>query len=97
MIYLKREISVIASRLLFDQNVSSTWARFKGQVEPLLESVKVRLGITDYRLVLDTTTTTPDLIDRNIMYARIYLKPARAIEFIAIDFNISSSGASFAD
>jgi hypothetical protein len=47
--------------------------------------------------VLDSTTTTPDLVDRNILYARIYLKPARAIEFIAIDFNISSSGASFAD
>jgi phage tail sheath protein FI len=97
MIYLKREISIIASRLLFDQNVSSTWGRFKSQVEPFLDSVKTRLGVTEYRLVLDSTTTTPDLIDRNILYARIYLKPARAIEFIAIDFNISSSGASFAD
>jgi len=97
MIYLKREISIIASRLLFDQNVSSTWGRFKSQVEPFLDSVKTRLGVTEYRLILDSTTTTPDLIDRNILYARIYLKPARSIEFIAIDFNISSSGAAFAD
>jgi hypothetical protein len=97
MIYLKREISTIASTLLFDQNVSSTWARFKSQVEPFLESVKSRLGITEYRLILDSTTTTPDLVDRNILYAKIYLRPARAIEFIAIDFNISSSGAAFAD
>jgi phage tail sheath protein FI len=97
MIYLKREISIIASRLLFDQNVNSTWGRFKSQVEPFLNSVKTRLGVTEYRLILDSTTTTPDLIDRNILYARIYLKPARSIEFIAIDFNISSSGASFAD
>jgi len=55
------------------------------------------LGLTDYRIILDETTTTPDLIDRNIMYAKIFLKPARAIEFIAIDFVITDSGASFED
>jgi hypothetical protein len=97
LIYLKREISRIASTLLFDQNVDVTWARFTGQVNPFLASVKSRLGLSDYRVILDKTTTTPDLVDRNIMYAKVYLKPARAIEFIAIDFTITSSGASFAD
>lgn len=97
MIFVKREISKIASRLLFDQNVDVTWSRFKGQVNPFLGTVKSRLGLTDYRVILDTTTTTPDLVDRNIMYAKIFLKPARAIEFIAIDFTITDSGASFAD
>ncbi len=97
MIYLKREISIIASTLLFDQNVQTTWDRFKAQVEPLLASVKSRLGLTDYKVVLDATTTTPDLVDRNILYAKVFLKPARAIEFIVIDFNITRSGASFAD
>ena len=51
----------------------------------------------DFKVVLDETTTTPDLIDRNIMYAKIFLKPAKAIEFIAIDFVITDSGASFED
>ena len=97
MIFLKKEISRIAARLLFDQNVQTTWDRFTGQVVPLLDSVKARLGLTDYRVILDETTTTPDLIDRNIMYAKIFLKPARAIEFIAIDFVITSTGASFED
>ena len=97
MIFVKREISKIASRLLFDQNVDVTWSRFKGQVNPFLGTVKSRLGLTDYRVILDSTTTTPDLVDRNIMYAKIFLKPARAIEFIAIDFTITDSGASFAD
>jgi len=55
------------------------------------------LGLTDYKVILDETTTTPDLIDRNIMYAKIYLKPARSIEFIAIDFIITRTGASFED
>ena len=54
-------------------------------------------GITDYKLILDETTTTPDLVDQNIMYAKIMVKPARAIEYIAIDFVITSAGASFED
>ena len=97
MIFIKKEISRIASGILFDQNVPATWQRFTGQVEPLLNSVKARLGLTEFRVVLDETTTTPDLVDRNILYAKIFLKPARAIEFIAIDFNITRTGASFDD
>ena len=46
---------------------------------------------------LDESTTTPDLVDQNIMYAKIMVKPARAIEYIAIDFVIASTGASFDD
>jgi len=97
MIYLKKEVSRMAATVLFDQNVQTTWSRFIGKVEPFLSSVKSRLGLTEYRVILDETTTTPDLIDRNIMYAKIMLKPARAIEFIAIDFVITNSGASFDD
>ena len=97
MIHIKKEISRIAARLLFDPNTQVTWDRFTGQAAPFLESVKVRLGLEDYKVMLDRTTTTPDLIDRNIMYAKIFLKPTRAIEFIAIDFVITNTGASFED
>jgi hypothetical protein len=57
--------------------------------------VQARFGITDFKLILDETTTTPELIDRNILYAKVFVKPARAIEYIAIDFFITSTGASF--
>jgi len=97
LIYVKRQISFIASRLLFDQNVQSTWGRFLGEVNPFLGSVKTRLGLMDYKVILDNTTTTPDLVDRNIMYAKILLKPAKALEFIALDFVVTRSGASFDD
>lgn len=97
LIFVKKEISRIASGLLFDQNVPATWNRFLGQVNPFLQSVKTRLGLSDYKVILDNTTTTPDLIDRNVMYAKIFLKPARAIEFIAVDFVITNTGASFDD
>ena len=97
MIYIKKEISRVAASLLFDQNVSATWDRFKAAARPILSDAKARFGISDYRLVLDETTTTPDLIDQNAVYAKIAIKPAKAIEYIFIDFNITNSGASFDD
>lgn len=97
MIFVKKEISRMAATTLFDQNVKSTWNRFLGRVNPFLRSVQARLGLVDFKVILDETTTTPELIDRNIMYAKILLKPARAIEFIAVDFVITDSGASFED
>jgi len=97
VIYLKKQISILSNTILFEQNVTATWNRFIALIEPLLASVKLRFGLSDYRLVLDDTTTTPDLIDQNILYAKIMVKPARAIEFIAIDFVIMSTGASFDD
>ena len=97
MIYVKKEISKAASTLIFDQNVQSTWNRFKGAVEPFLNTLKSRLGLDDFKVVLDETTTTPDLQDRNVMYAKIFLKPTKALEFIAIDFIITNSGAAFED
>ena len=74
---------------------------------PLTEAVKneyafkaiflAGFGVDEFRVVLDETTTTPDLVDRNIMYAKVFIKPTRSIEFIALDFVITRSGASFDD
>jgi len=97
VIYLKKQISILSTQVLFEQNVQATWNRFKSLVDPFLANVKTQFGITDYKLILDESTTTPDLIDQNIMYAKIMIKPARAIEYIAIDFVIASTGASFDD
>ncbi len=97
VIFLKKQISIISSTILFEQNVPRTWNRFKGLVEPFLANVKTNFGISDYKLILDESTTTPDLVDQNILYAKIMVKPARAIEFIAIDFVVASTGASFDD
>ena len=95
MNYLKREIGDIADTILFDQNVQATWNRFKSRAEEVLSQVRSDYGITEYKLVLDETTTTPDLQDRNILYAKVFVKPARAIEFIAVDFVITQSGVEF--
>jgi hypothetical protein len=97
VIYLKKQISIISTQVLFEQNVPATWNRFIGLVEPFLATVKTNFGISDYKLILDSSTTTPDLVDQNILYAKIMVKPARAIEYIAIDFVVASTGASFDD
>jgi len=97
LIFIKKGISNIAAGILFEPNVRATWARFIGQAEPFLSDVQARFGLDEYKLVLDETTTTPDLVDRNILYAKVYLKPTRAIEFVAVDFIITNTGASFED
>jgi phage tail sheath protein FI len=97
MIYVKKEVSRIATGILFDPNLQVTWARFLNEVVPFLNGIQSRFGITEYRVVLDSTTTTPELIDRKIVYAKVFLKPARAIEFIAVDFILTNTGASFDD
>ena len=97
MIFVKKEISRMAATVLFDQNVPATWNRFLSKADPFLKSVQARLGLSDFKIVLDESTTTADLVDRNVMYAKIFLKPARSIEFIALDFVISSTGAGFED
>jgi hypothetical protein len=97
VIYMKKQISILSTQVLFEQNVQTTWNRFTGLIEPFLANVQTRFDITEYKLVLDETTTTPDLIDQNVLYAKIMIKPARAIEFIAIDFVIARTGASFND
>ena len=95
LLFLKARVSDVSRNLLFDQNVQSTWNRFKSEVNPILSDVKARFGLADYKLILDETTTTADLVDRNIMYAKIYVKPARAIEYIVVDFVITRTGADF--
>ena len=97
LIFIKKGISNIAASVLFEPNVRATWERFIGQANPFLSDVQARFGLDEFKLVLDETTTTPDLIDQNVMYAKVYLKPTRAIEFVAVDFILTNTGASFED
>ncbi len=95
MIFLKKQIGVIADSFLFEQNAESTWFSFKAQAGRVLAALQADGGISEYKLVLDKTTTTDDMVDRNILYAKVFVKPARSIEFIVVDFVITKSGADF--
>jgi phage tail sheath protein FI len=87
MIALKKFIASASQYLVFEQNTSATRNRFLNIVNPYMESVQQRQGIYAFKVVMDDTNNTPDLIDRNIMYGQIYLQPTRTAEFIIIDFN----------
>ncbi len=81
--------------LVFEQNTSQTRDRFLSIVNPYLEQVRAQQGLSAFRVVMDSTNNTPDLIDRNILYGQIFLQPTRTAEFIILDFNIQPTGAAF--
>jgi hypothetical protein len=95
LIALKKFIAGSSRYLIFEQNVSSTRNRFLNIVNPYLESVQQRSGLYAFRVVMDETNNTPDVVDRNILYGQIYLQPAKTAEFIILDFNVMPTGASF--
>ena len=97
LIFVKKGMSRIAATTLFEQNINTTWAAFKARAEEFLGGVRAGLGLESFKIVLDNTTTTPELVDRNVMYAKIFLKPAKSIEYIALDFVVTNAGASFED
>ena len=95
LITLKKFIASSSRYLVFENNTTATRQRFLNIVTPYLETVKSRQGLYAFRVIMDETNNTPDVIDRNIMYGQIYIQPAKAAEFIILDFNILPTGASF--
>jgi len=95
LIAMKKFIASSSRYLVFEQNTEATRNRFLNIVNPYLASVQERQGLYAFRVVMDESNNTPDVIDRNQLVGQIYLQPARAAEFIVIDFNIMPTGATF--
>lgn len=94
-IVLEKAISRASKSTLFEFNDEFTRAQFKNLVEPFLRDVQGRSGIYDYRVVCDETNNTPEIIDRNEFVGDIYIKPARAINFIQLNFVAVRTGVEF--
>ncbi len=95
LIQLKSYISQVADNLVFEQNTIATRNTFLAQVNPYLESVQQRQGLYAFKVVMDDTNNTPDVIDRNQLVGQVYLQPTRTAEFIMLDFNVLPTGAVF--
>jgi phage tail sheath protein FI len=95
LISLKEYISNISQFLVFEQNTISTRNQFLSQVNPYLESVQQRQGLYAFKVVMDDSNNTPDVIDRNQLVGQIYLQPTKTAEFIILDFNVLPTGATF--
>jgi hypothetical protein len=95
LITVKKFIASTSRFLLFEQNTSTTRNRFLNTVNPYFEAIQQRQGLYAFKVVMDESNNTPDVIDRNILAGQIFLQPAKTAEFIIIDFNILPTGASF--
>ena len=96
LIELKKFIGDQAKTLVFEQNTITTRNRFLATVNPYLESVVQRQGLYAYRVVMDDTNNTADVVDRNQLIGQIFIQPAKTAEFIILDFTIEPTGATFA-
>ena len=96
-IVLEKAIATAAKYTLFEFNDAFTRAQFKSLVEPFLRDVQGRRGITDFRVVCDETNNTPEVIDRNEFIGDIYIKPARSINFIQLNFVAVRTGVDFTE
>jgi len=94
-IVLEKAISVASKFQLFEFNDEFTRANFRNIVEPFLREVQGRRGITDFLVVCDETNNTGEVIDRNEFIAEIFIKPARSINFITLQFIATRTGVSF--
>jgi len=95
LIQLKSYIGQVAQTLVFEQNTAATRNNFLAIVNPYLESVVQRQGLYAFKVVMDDSNNTPDVIDRNQMIGAIYLQPTKTAEFIILDFNLLPTGATF--
>jgi phage tail sheath protein FI len=96
-IVLEKAIAIAAKYQLFEFNDGFTRAQFKSMVEPYLRDIEGRRGITDFQVVCDDTNNTGEVIDRNEFVADIYIKPARSINFITLNFIAARTGIAFSE
>ena len=92
---LERAIARAAQNVLFEFNDEFTRAEFVNVIEPVLRDVKGRRGITDFRVVADETVNTPAVVDRNEFIANIFIKPARSINYVTLNFVAVRTGVEF--
>ena len=95
LIALKSYIGQVANNLVFEQNSAATRNSFLAQVNPYMESVQQRQGVYAFKVVMDDSNNTPDVIDRNQLVGQIFIQPTRTAEFIILDFNVLPTGAEF--
>ncbi|MBV8593965.1 MAG: phage tail sheath subtilisin-like domain-containing protein [Caulobacteraceae bacterium] len=95
LIYAKKTIASAAKYLVFEPDNPQTWDKFLKMVNPILKKVQQDQGLNRFKVVMDSTTNTPDIVDRNIMVGKIFLEPTKAAEFIDLQFVITAQGVEF--
>jgi len=92
LINVRRSVRNVANTLLFEPNREETLVKFNSLVNPILQNIKRKNGVTQYKVVIDSSTTTQADVENNTIRGKIYLQPVRAIEFVALDFVVTNAG-----
>jgi hypothetical protein len=95
LLTVRKYIASTSRYLIFEQNTSVTRNKFLNIANPYLEGIQQRQGLYAFKVIMDESNNTPDVIDRNFLKGAIYLQPTKTAEFIQIDFNILPTGATF--
>ena len=95
LINLKRYVSGVSRQLVFEQNTTVTRNRFLSAVNPYMERLIQQQGLYSYKVVMDDTNNTADIIDRNQLVGQIYVQPTKTAEYIILDFTLQPSGIDF--
>lgn len=93
MIYLRKVLLLSTQRFAFEPNDPILWSQIEETVNPLLDDIKRRRGITEFRVICDQTTNTPVRIDRNELWCKILIRPTKAAEAIVFELNITNQSA----
>ena len=97
LLTVKQRIGAMADGVLFEQNTEATRQNFLQQATPYLEDLVQKQGLYAFRVVMDDSNNTPDVIDNNQLVGQVFLQPTKTAEFIVIDFTLTRTGASFTD
>jgi len=97
LINLRKFIASSSRFLVFEQNTAALRNRFLNIVNPYMEQVQANAGLSAFRIVMDDSNNTPDVVDRNQLVGQIFIQPTRTAEFIVLDFVVQPTGAAFDD
>ena len=93
MIYIRKVIVNSCQRFVFEPNDTFTWSQVEGLVNPFLDDIRRRRGITEFRVVCDETTNTPVRIDRGEMWTKVIVKPTKTAEILIFEINLTNQSA----
>lgn len=95
VIFLRKVINRAAISFVFEPNDPTLWRKITGVLSPVLDGVQARRGIVSYKVVMDATTNTPDIIEQNMAVGNVYIKPTKTAEIIVLNFVVTSQSSTF--
>jgi hypothetical protein len=97
LLQVRRLIAAASQTLLFEQNDQTLRDQFLSKVEPILLQIQNQRGLTAFKVVMDDSNNTPEMVDKHQLNGKIMLKPTPSVEYIVLDFSVLPQGASFTD